>query len=104
MLSWSMYPIDVMKSRYQVDDTGKYRSSWDCIVKCYKLDGIKTFGQGLSSTMVRAFAVNAITFFTAEWTYRIACKYWKPMKSGKKFSDEDDLYHESYFPSHFFAH
>ncbi|CAG0889708.1 unnamed protein product [Cyprideis torosa] len=66
VLSWSMcYPIDVIKSRIQADGIGgirKYESYWDCFKRSYQEDGFRVFTRGLSTTVVRAFPVNATTF------------------------------------------
>ncbi|CAJ0582381.1 unnamed protein product, partial [Mesorhabditis spiculigera] len=70
MFSWlPNYPADVIKTRFQADDT--YRSYWDCIRKTYAERGLRSFYAGLGSTMLRAFPSNAATFFTVEWTYRL---------------------------------
>lgn len=103
MLSWTFYPIDVIKSRYQSDDAGKYSSVWNCTVKSYRQEGIKVFRQGLTSTMVRAFPVNAVTFFTVEWTYRVLRYMGSKSSTNNKFAnyfDEDDLEYGSRFRSH----
>lgn len=76
MISWlSLYPIDVVKSRFQADDKFQYKSTWDCIVKSYRSDGARVFTQGMVSTLLRAFPTNAVTFFTVEWIFRLANGY-----------------------------
>lgn len=76
MISWlSLYPIDVVKSRYQADDKFVYKSTWDCVIKSYRLDGWRVFTQGMVSTLLRAFPTNAVTFFTVEWVFRLANGY-----------------------------
>uniref|UniRef100_A0A915E1Y4 Uncharacterized protein n=1 Tax=Ditylenchus dipsaci TaxID=166011 RepID=A0A915E1Y4_9BILA len=53
--SWMFnYPVDVIKTRFQADDTHK--------ATC-------------NPTLIRAFPTNAATFFTVEWTYRLLIDY-----------------------------
>jgi len=79
MISWlSLYPIDVVKSRFQAEDSSKYKSTWDCAMKSYRADGWRVFTQGMVSTLLRAFPTNAITFLTVEWVFRLANNYSKP--------------------------
>ncbi len=67
MASWmSTYPADVVKSRVQADVSNEYKGFWDCCVKSYRSEGIRFFGKGLCSTMLRAFPVNAATFLGVE--------------------------------------
>jgi solute carrier family 25 carnitine/acylcarnitine transporter 20/29 len=44
-----------------------YRSTWDCIVRSYKAEGLSVFVRGIGPTVLRAFPVNAVTF----WVYEI---------------------------------
>ena len=81
MLSWiSTYPVDVIKSRVQADMKGEYRGFWDCCVKSYQCEGLRVFGKGLYSTLLRAFPVNAATFGGVELVLRYA----------KDTEDDDD--------------
>jgi len=67
--AWAVtYPVDVVKSRIQVDGMmgeTKYCGMIDCIQKSYH-EGrdIRVFFTGFNSTMLRAFPVNAVTFTT----------------------------------------
>lgn len=64
-LSWVCnYPVDVVKSRIQADISGKYSGMIDCIIKSYQAEGWRVFSQGVSTTVVRAFPTNAVTFGT----------------------------------------
>ena len=75
MMAWLItYPVDVVKSRYQIDgmfssssggNNGvmRYSSAWDCFRQSAK-EGWSVFVTGLSPTVVRAFPVNAVTFVT----------------------------------------
>ncbi|KAI9267452.1 mitochondrial carrier domain-containing protein [Sporodiniella umbellata] len=80
-LSWaSIYPIDVIKSRLQMQRQGvqesrsllttirPYTSIKDCIVRSYRAEGIHVFFRGLWPTLLRAFPVNAVTFYAYELT------------------------------------
>ncbi|XP_067895042.1 mitochondrial basic amino acids transporter isoform X1 [Heterodontus francisci] len=66
--SWiSTYPIDVIKSRMQADGVGgvnQYQGIMDCVRQSYKKEGWQVFARGLTSTLLRAFPVNAATFAT----------------------------------------
>ncbi|KAL4641807.1 mitochondrial basic amino acids transporter-like [Arapaima gigas] len=61
------YPADVIKSRLQADGVGgvnRYSSVADCIRQCWQREGWQGFTRGLTSTLLRAFPVNAATFST----------------------------------------
>lgn len=63
--SWVItYPIDVVKSRYQADINGHYNGILDCIRKTYISEGYAGFFRGITTTVVRAFPVNAATLAT----------------------------------------
>ena len=66
--SWiSTYPVDVIKSRLQADGVGgvnQYSSIADCVRQSVKKEGYMVFTRGLTSTLLRAFPVNATTFAT----------------------------------------
>ncbi|XP_063079461.1 mitochondrial basic amino acids transporter [Engraulis encrasicolus] len=66
--SWiSTYPVDVIKSRLQADGVGgvyRYSSIMDCIRQSVAREGWMVFTRGLTSTLLRAFPVNAATFAT----------------------------------------
>lgn len=95
-ISWtSIYPLDVIKSRLQMqmiptsqhqaalppliinnDMTNAlqplnqkpyYTSIKDCVVRSYQSDGIRVFFRGLLPTVLRGFPVNAVTF----WVYEV---------------------------------
>lgn len=71
------YPVDVVKSRMQVDGMyGRrtYRSIWRCIVKSSREpEGLMVFWKGLNSTLIRGFVVNAATLPTVS----LIIRYWK---------------------------
>lgn len=64
--SWiACYPIDVLKTRLQMDGSGKeqkYNGVVDCFKKSYQAEGASFLTRGLSSTLVRAFPMNAVCF------------------------------------------
>lgn len=66
--SWlSTYPVDVIKSRLQADGVGgvnQYSSIADCVRQSVQKEGYMVFTRGLTSTLLRAFPVNAATFAT----------------------------------------
>ncbi|KAF7231250.1 mitochondrial basic amino acids transporter isoform X1 [Nothobranchius furzeri] len=66
--SWiSTYPVDVIKSRLQADGVGgvhQYSSIADCVRQSVRREGYMVFTRGLTSTLLRAFPVNAATFAT----------------------------------------
>nr|XP_057912225.1 mitochondrial basic amino acids transporter-like isoform X2 [Doryrhamphus excisus] len=68
IVSWlSTYPVDVIKSRLQADGVGgvnRYSSIADCVRQSVRTEGYMVFTRGLTSTLLRAFPVNAATFAT----------------------------------------
>lgn len=79
--SWVVtYPIDVVKSRMQVDGMNgkgyKYTGFIDCTVKLYRNEGYSVFFIGMNSSLLRAFPVNAATFavvhVTAQNLYKLS--------------------------------
>ncbi|XP_052000915.1 mitochondrial basic amino acids transporter [Xyrauchen texanus] len=68
MASWmSTYPVDVIKSRLQADGVGgvnRYNGISDCVRQSWEREGWRAFTRGLTSTLLRAFPVNATTFAT----------------------------------------
>ncbi|XP_061668071.1 mitochondrial basic amino acids transporter-like isoform X2 [Syngnathoides biaculeatus] len=66
--SWlSTYPVDVIKSRLQADGSGgvrQYSGIADCVRQSVRDEGYVVFTRGLTSTLLRAFPVNAATFAT----------------------------------------
>ncbi|XP_064622769.1 solute carrier family 25 member 45-like [Lineus longissimus] len=64
IISWGcIIPLDCIKSRLQSDTTNKYNGVIDCAIKSYKSDGLRCFFRGSAAVSLRAFPVNAITFF-----------------------------------------
>lgn len=75
VVSWIFcYPMDVLKSRYQVDgmdSSPKYKNALDCLKKSIAAEGHGFLFRGLAPTLVRAFPVNAACFTVVTWTIRI---------------------------------
>ncbi|KAL1892934.1 carrier protein ymc1 [Ceratocystis pirilliformis] len=69
----SSYPLDVIKSKMQVDGFGKdqtYKTMRDCFAKTWKAEGMMGFWKGLGPTLLRAMPVSAGTFVVVEMTRR----------------------------------
>jgi hypothetical protein len=79
-LSWILtYPIDVVKSRLQIDGMGgvyRYSGFMDCLKKSIQAEGYGVMTRGLASTVLRAFPTNAATFTVVTWVIR-----WTDTKS-----------------------
>eukprot|EP01080_Neovahlkampfia_damariscottae_P009299 gene9299-1387_t len=72
-VAWAQcYPIDVIKTRLQTlpvypqPGHDKYTGFFDCTKKIYQTEGLTTFYRGISSCLIRAYPVNAVTFFVYE--------------------------------------
>lgn len=77
MGSWIFtIPIDVVKSRLQTDgmsgDRRMYDGMIDCFRKSYQNEGTGFLTRGLSSTLLRAFPMNAVCFLVVSMTL----KHW----------------------------
>lgn len=75
VFSWLFtYPIDLIKSRLQVDGMGDgkyaYKGVCDCVVQTYRAEGMNGFFRGMTSTLIRSFPVNAVTFSVVTWILR----------------------------------
>ncbi|XP_023829306.2 mitochondrial basic amino acids transporter isoform X3 [Salvelinus sp. IW2-2015] len=82
----STYPVDVIKSRLQADGVGgvyQYSSIADCVRKSVKREGLIVFTRGLTSTLLRAFPVNAVTFATVT----LVLMYARGVEEGPKDSE-----------------
>ncbi|ORY02644.1 mitochondrial carrier, partial [Basidiobolus meristosporus CBS 931.73] len=71
----STYPFDVVKTKIQADVTNnatpRYRGVVDCIIKCYREEGISVLFRGMNATILRAFPLNATTFFVYTQSMRL---------------------------------
>jgi len=63
MLSWGInYPVDVVKSRIQIDGMSgprEYTSSYNCFLRMKAVTGWSGLYRGVSATLMRAFPTNA---------------------------------------------
>ena len=70
IFSWVFtYPQDVIKSRLQADGWGRgqqYRGSLHCLQASPATEGRSFLVRGIGSTIIRAFPMNAVTF----WVYK----------------------------------
>jgi len=75
VISWILtMPLDVIKSRLQADGMGekqRYTGIRDCFTQSYKAEGPSFLTRGMSSTLLRAFFINAACFYVVSWTLRI---------------------------------
>mmetsp|Transcript_20874 Transcript_20874/g.26613 ORF Transcript_20874/g.26613 Transcript_20874/m.26613 type:complete len:287 (-) Transcript_20874:417-1277(-) len=62
----SIYPIDVVKTRWQTASVGQYKNLFQCIHSIYTNEGIAAFSKGFGATMLKAWPQNAVIFFTYE--------------------------------------
>ena len=73
-LSWVIsFPVDVVKSRLQVDGIDgkpKYNGAMDCIRKSYQTEGAAFLTRGLNSTLMRAFPMNAVCFLVVSYVMK----------------------------------
>jgi hypothetical protein len=70
VLSWgSVIPVDVVKTRVQTDQERVYRSALHCARTIHAQEGIQGLFKGAKPLLLRAFPVNAITFFAYERVY-----------------------------------
>ncbi|CAO3696324.1 unnamed protein product [Umbelopsis ramanniana] len=60
-------PAPAPASSYYAINTPHYRSTWDCIVRSWRSEGAGVFVRGMGPTVLRAFPVNAVTF----WIYEV---------------------------------
>jgi len=66
-ISWAMiYPVDVMKTRWQIAAPGQYRSFRHCWQEIGAREGWRAFAKGFWATMCRSWPQNAVIFCTYE--------------------------------------
>mmetsp|Transcript_43038 Transcript_43038/g.136002 ORF Transcript_43038/g.136002 Transcript_43038/m.136002 type:complete len:275 (-) Transcript_43038:1479-2303(-) len=75
MANWmAMLPIDTVKSRYQVAETGKYSGVTAVARDIMAREGVKGFYKGLTPVLVRAFPANAACFVGYETASKFLIK------------------------------
>ena len=64
-----VYPIDVIKTRIQMDGMGenKYNGIIDCVRKTYYEEGWRVFFRGTNAMILRFFPENAVVMTTYTW-------------------------------------
>lgn len=71
---YSIYPVDVIKSKLQTDslDPSKrqYKGMIDCASKVWKTQGWRGFTGGLGPTLIRSPFANGATFVAFEFAMR----------------------------------
>ncbi|CAN4086778.1 unnamed protein product [Withania somnifera] len=76
-VSWiSCYPLDVIKTRLQVQSQSKsaeYRGIVDCFRQSVRKEGHSVLWRGVGTTVGRAFLVNGAIFTTYETALRFLC-------------------------------
>lgn len=80
-LSWIfIYPFDVIKTQLQVNGAKYNHSLVTCSVKMYKEEkkNFKVFFRGYTPTLLRAFPVNAVTFYVVTKTIRLYEEFHLP--------------------------
>lgn len=72
--SWLIsFPIDVVKSRLQVDGIDgnpRYKNAIDCVRISHKEEGLSFLTRGLNSTLMRAFPMNAVCFLVVSYVMK----------------------------------
>lgn len=74
VMSWfSVYPVDVVKSRLQAQGTmnPQYAGALDCLRKSVKDEGYAFLWRGLGTTLTRAYIVNGAIFAAYELALRL---------------------------------
>lgn len=59
-------PVDVVKTRFMIADTGTYSGVMDCAARMYKKEGYKAFYKGFFPSFVRIASWNVLMFITYE--------------------------------------
>lgn len=66
VISWAIIlPLDVIKSRIQVDNISapRYKGIRDCAITSYRVNGLAVFGRGFTTVALRSFPTNAVTLY-----------------------------------------
>ena len=75
----AIFPLDVIKSRLQTDQSGKYRSGHAGIVQVARElvaeGGVRGLFKGLTPALVRSFPANAACFAATDYTMKLLNKF-----------------------------
>ncbi|CAI9087759.1 OLC1v1021051C1 [Oldenlandia corymbosa var. corymbosa] len=66
----SCYPSDVIKTRFQAQNSAKYTGIVNCFRRSVKEEGYRVLWRGLGTAVARAFVVNGAIFTAYETTLR----------------------------------
>lgn len=95
-VSWVMtYPVDVIKSRLQSDGMqgpAKYKGAVDCLKKSISSEGYGFLTRGLTSTILRAFPMNAACFTVVTWTFRLCSNNGEEQSVCHELKQEPNLW------------
>lgn len=92
-ISWLLtIPIDVIKTRLQIDGMSTnhqrmYNGLVDCWKQSYKAEGYAFMTRGLSSTLLRAFPMNAVCFLVVAMTL----KHWNKHIESKNIEQHQSV-------------
>ncbi|XP_069476050.1 tricarboxylate transport protein, mitochondrial [Ambystoma mexicanum] len=70
-------PLDVVKTRMQGLESGKYKSTWDCAYRIMKYEGPKAFYKGTVPRLGRVCLDVAIVFIIYDEVVKFLNKVWK---------------------------
>lgn len=72
VLLWTVtFPVDVVKSRIQLDDRLPTRGWTACLARVYRDEGIAALYSGLMPTLVRCVPTSAVLFIVYEYTKKL---------------------------------
>jgi len=72
VLLWSVtFPVDVVKSRIQLDDRMPARGWPVCMLRVYRNEGMAALYSGLAPTLVRCVPSSAVLFLVYECTKKM---------------------------------
>ncbi|KAL3268148.1 hypothetical protein HHI36_007276 [Cryptolaemus montrouzieri] len=95
LVAWIViYPIDVIKTRIQLDGFDckpKYNNAFDCLKKSIAAEGYGILSRGLGPTLLRAFPTNAAIFSVVTWTMRL-CESIPPTERKKSHDRKTNIH------------
>lgn len=72
VLLWSVtFPVDVVKSRIQLDDAMPARGWTMCMMRVYRDEGLAALYSGLAPTLVRCVPSSAVLFIVYEFVRKL---------------------------------